>query len=120
MFIPRDSGLVIETLFYIQGCQFILKRENDMLAPRHGGGGGRLVVGEGRREGNMGRGEGRRRIRSRTDCYLKLGPNIHLDPTLTPTVTKIPNPPELTQQHSSPASLEAEQPLLTQLPQTTF
>lgn len=39
MFIPRDSGLVIETLFYIQGCQFILKRENDMLAPRHGGGG---------------------------------------------------------------------------------
>lgn len=33
MFIPRDSRLVIETLFYIQGRQFILRQENDILAP---------------------------------------------------------------------------------------
>lgn len=32
MFIPRDSRLVIETLFYIQGCQFILRHEKDVLA----------------------------------------------------------------------------------------
>lgn len=32
MFIPRDSRLVIETLFYIQGRQFILRQENDILA----------------------------------------------------------------------------------------
>lgn len=48
MFIPRDSRLVIETLFYIQGCQFILRQEKDILAfplfyffPLGGGGGGR-------------------------------------------------------------------------------
>lgn len=31
MFIPRDSRLVIETLFYIQGRQFILRQENGIL-----------------------------------------------------------------------------------------
>lgn len=56
MFIPRDSGLVIETLFYIQGCQFILKRENDMLAPRHGGGGGKVGGGRGQKRREHGEG----------------------------------------------------------------
>lgn len=56
MFIPRDSRLVIETLFYIQGRQFILRQENDILAfffPL-----GVVVVGEEgrRREGNNGGG----------------------------------------------------------------
>jgi hypothetical protein len=31
MFIPRDSRLVVETLFYIQGRQFILRQENGIL-----------------------------------------------------------------------------------------
>lgn len=33
MFIPRDSRLVIETLFYIQSRQFILRQKNSILAP---------------------------------------------------------------------------------------
>lgn len=87
MFIPRDSRLVIEALFYIQGRQFILRQENDILAfffPS-----GVVVVGEeGRREGK--KGEKQRRILSGTDCYLKLGPYIHLDTTLTPQSLRFP------------------------------
>lgn len=50
MFIPRDSRLVIETLFYIQGGQFILRQENVILGPPFL----RVVMEgeEGRREGN--------------------------------------------------------------------
>lgn len=40
MFIPRDSRLVIETLLYIQGRQFILRQENGILAPPSPLGGG--------------------------------------------------------------------------------
>lgn len=35
MFIPRDSRLVIETLFYIQSRQFILRQKNSILAHPH-------------------------------------------------------------------------------------
>lgn len=32
MLIPRDSRLVIETLFYIQGCQFILRQKTQQFS----------------------------------------------------------------------------------------
>jgi hypothetical protein len=32
MFVPRDSRLVIETLFYIQSRQFILRQKNSIFS----------------------------------------------------------------------------------------
>lgn len=62
MFIPRDSRLVIETLFYIQGRQFILRQENSILVFFLGGGsGGR----EGQEKRGKGGRQGKRRIRVR-------------------------------------------------------
>lgn len=91
MFIPRDSRLVIETLFYIQGRQFILRQENGILVFFLGGVGG---SGGQKKRGKGGR-QGRRRTLSSTDCCLEIGPDVHLDPTLTR-----PTHPDFTQHHS--------------------
>lgn len=59
MFIPRDSRLVIETLFYIQGRQFVLRQESNILGLIFFPPSGVVVVGEeGRREGGGTRWEG--------------------------------------------------------------
>lgn len=50
MFIPRDSRLVIETLFYIQGRQFVLRQESNILAFFFFFPSGVVVVGEGGRK----------------------------------------------------------------------